>query len=144
MQMALAFSILLDYAKFAFIINLVREIIKDIEDIEGDRIQEMKTLPIWIGIPTTNKVAFLLLLAPVIYLLYYANNYLFNNHLFYGLGYMLMFVIAPLIFSLILIWNAKEKKDYAHISRVLKWIIFFGILTVAVVTLNIKYNGKIV
>ncbi len=144
MQMALAFSILLDYAKFAFIINLVREIIKDIEDIEGDRIQEMKTLPIWIGIPTTNKVAFLLLLAPVIYLLYYANNYLFNNHLFYGLGYMLMFVIAPLIFSLILIWNAKEKKDYAHISRVLKWIIFFGILTVAVVTLNIKYNGKVV
>lgn len=140
-QMALAFSILLDYTKFAFIINLVREIIKDIEDIEGDRIQEMKTLPIWIGVPITNKIAFLLLLAPVIYLLYYANNYLFNNQLYYGLAYMVTLVIAPLIFCLILIWNAKEKKDYSQISRLLKWIIFFGILSVAVVTLNIKYHG---
>ena len=144
MQMSLAFSILLDYAKFAFIINLVREIIKDIEDIEGDRIQEMKTLPIWIGVPITNKVALVLLLAPVIYLLYYANNYLFNNHLYYGLAYMVTLVIAPLIFCLILIWNAKEKKDYSQISRLLKWIIFFGILSVAVVTLNIKLHGQIV
>jgi len=48
-QMALAFSILFDYAKFAFIINLVREIIKDIEDVNGDNSQGIRTLPIIIG-----------------------------------------------------------------------------------------------
>jgi 4-hydroxybenzoate polyprenyltransferase len=53
-QMSVAFSILLDYAKFAFMIILVREIIKDIQDIEGDKHQEMKTLPLVIGINQIN------------------------------------------------------------------------------------------
>jgi 4-hydroxybenzoate polyprenyltransferase len=141
MQMVLAFSILLDYAKFAFIINLVREIIKDIEDIEGDKVQEMKTLPIWIGVKYANKIAFVLLLFPVVYLLYYIKNYLFESNLYFGLLYMITLVIAPLIFCSVLIWNAKEKKHYSQISSLLKWIIFFGILSVAVITLNIKING---
>jgi 4-hydroxybenzoate polyprenyltransferase len=42
--MASLFSILLDYAIFAFVINLIREIVKDLEDINGDTSQGMKTL----------------------------------------------------------------------------------------------------
>ncbi len=140
-QMMLAFSILFDYAKFAFIINLVREIIKDIEDIKGDTLQEMKTLPILIGVSKTNKIAFVLLLLPVLYLLYYVKSNLFDNNLLYSVFYMIALVIAPMIICLIKIWNAKEKSDYTIISSLLKWIIFFGILSIAVITLNIKFNG---
>lgn len=140
-QMMLAFSILFDYAKFAFIINLVREMIKDIEDIKGDTLQEMKTLPILIGVAKTNKIAFLLLLLPVLYLLYYVKIYLFDSTLYYALFYAIALVIAPIIICLIKIWNAKEKSDYSQISSFLKWIIFFGILSVAVITINIKFNG---
>ncbi|OXA66963.1 geranylgeranylglycerol-phosphate geranylgeranyltransferase [Flavobacterium aquatile] len=140
-QMMLAFSILFDYAKFAFIINLVREIIKDIEDIKGDTLQEMKTLPIIIGVPKTNKVAFVLLLLPVLYLFYYVKSNLFDSNLFYAVFYMIALVIAPMVICLIKIWNAKEKNDYTKISSFLKWIIFFGILSIAVITLNIKFNG---
>lgn len=140
-QMYVAFLILFDYAKFAFVINLVREIIKDIEDIEGDKLLEMKTLPIVIGVQKTNKISFVLLLLPIIYLLFYVNNYLFNNNLLYALVYMLVLVIAPLIFCSFRIWNAKEKNDYTSISKFLKWIIFFGILSVVVITLNIKFNA---
>lgn len=140
-QMMLAFSILFDYAKFAFIINLVREIIKDIEDIKGDTLQEMKTLPILIGVSKTNKIAFALLLLPVLYLLYYVKSNLFDNNLLYAVFYMITLVIAPIIICLIKIWNAKEKSDYTQISKLLKWIIFFGILSIAVITLNIKFNG---
>ncbi len=139
-QMTLAFSILLDYAKFAFFINLVREMIKDIEDIEGDNIQEMKTLPIIIGTIKTTKIAFILLLAPTLYLFYYLNQYLFSNNLFYGILYLMILVIAPIILCLIRIWNAKEKKDFQQISTLLKWIIFFGILSIWVITINIKHN----
>jgi 4-hydroxybenzoate polyprenyltransferase len=46
-----------------------------------------------------------------------------------------------MIFGLIQIWNAKEKKDYANISTLLKWIIFFGILSIWVITYNIKHHG---
>lgn len=140
-QMSVAFSILLDYAKFAFMINLVREIIKDIQDIDGDKHQEMKTLPLVIGINKSNKLAFVLLLLPLVYLFYYSYNYLFENNLFIGIFYLLIFVIAPMIFGLIQIWNAKEKKDYANISTLLKWIIFFGILSIWVITYNIKHHA---
>lgn len=140
-QMTLAFSILLDYAKFAFIINLVREIIKDIQDIKGDNNQGMRTLPIIIGIPKTKIITFILLLLPSLYLLYYSKTYLFENNLFYGLAYILALVVAPIIMCLTQIWNAKENKDYRKISTFLKWIIFFGILSIAVVTLNIKHNA---
>lgn len=139
-QMALAFSILLDYAKFAFFINLVREMIKDIEDIEGDKIQEMKTLPIIIGTIKTTKIAFILLLVPTLYLFYYLNQYLFSNNLYYGIFYLMILVIAPIILCLIRIWNAKEKKDFRQISIILKWIIFFGILSIWIITFNIKHN----
>lgn len=140
-QMMLAFAILFDYAKFAFIINLVREIIKDIEDIKGDTLQEMKTLPILIGASKTSKIAFVLLLLPVLYLFYYVKSNLFDNNLLYSVFYMIALVIAPMIICLIKIWNAKEKSDYSQISKLLKWIIFFGILSIAVITLNIKFNG---
>ena len=141
-QMSVAFAILLDYAKFAFLINLVREIIKDIQDINGDKGQNMNTLPIVIGIPKTTKIAFVLLLLPTAYLFYYTNTYLFVNNLYYGIIYMIMLVITPLILCLIRIWNAKELSDYKQISALLKWIIFFGILSIAVITYNIKYHGK--
>ena len=140
-QMMLAFAILFDYAKFAFIINLVREIIKDIEDIKGDTLQQMKTLPILIGVAKTNIIALVLLLLPVLYLFYYVKSNLFDNNLLYAVFYMIALVIAPMIICLIKIWNAKEKSDYTQISSLLKWIIFFGILSIAVITLNIKFNG---
>jgi 4-hydroxybenzoate polyprenyltransferase len=139
-QMGLAFSILFDYAKFAFIINLVREIIKDIEDINGDNSQGIRTLPIIIGTKKTVIISFILLLIPTLYLFYYINDNLFANDLYYSIFYLLALVIAPIIFCLIKIINAKEKSDFHFISQLLKWIIFFGILSVAVITLNIKYN----
>jgi 4-hydroxybenzoate polyprenyltransferase len=139
--MSVAFAILMDYAKFAFIINLVREIIKDIQDVNGDKEQGMKTLPIAIGITKTNKIAFVLLLIPTLYLFYYLNNYLFANNLFYGIIYMFVFVIAPMILGLVRLWNAKETIDYSQISTLLKWIMFFGIISIAVITYNIKHHA---
>ena len=54
--MANLFSILIDYAIFAFIINFIREIVKDIEDVNGDYNQGMNTLPIALGIRRMSKV----------------------------------------------------------------------------------------
>lgn len=54
------FKITIDYAVFAFMINLLREIIKDIEDINGDYKAQMKTLPILIGRDRTIRFAFAL------------------------------------------------------------------------------------
>ena len=139
--MGLLFGILLDYAIFAFIINFIREIVKDLQDVEGDSNQKMSTLPIVLGVKRTTKLVFGLSIVPVILILNYINSNLFSSGLIYGTLYGLVFALAPLLYFSIKIWSAKTSQDFHHLSTVLKWILFFGILSIVVISLNIKYNA---
>lgn len=136
-QMRMTFSILIDFAIMAFIINFIREIVKDLEDINGDYNNGIKTLPIILGVSRTAKVTLVLSFIPFAGILYYTYNYLF--HLQYATIYILAFLIGPLIYFMIKMSGAKNKKDFKHLSDVLKLIIFFGILCIGVIGLNIKY-----
>jgi 4-hydroxybenzoate polyprenyltransferase len=139
--MANLFSVLVDYTVFAFMINLIREMIKDIEDIKGDEEQVMRTLPIIIGSSKTTKLIFAMSFVPIIALFYYVNNYFVSNNLFIATGYTFIFVLGPLFYCTIKIWSAKTKEDFHGISSLLKWILFFGILSIIIITLNINYNA---
>jgi 4-hydroxybenzoate polyprenyltransferase len=138
-QMAVIFSILLDYAIFTFFLNFIREIVKDLEDVDGDYNHGINTLPVAIGINRTVKIVFALSFIPVVAILYYIYNYLFL--LIYTTIYFLFFVVGPLLYFTIKIWNAKTKKDFYQLSLLLKWILFFGILSIVVITINMKYNA---
>jgi 4-hydroxybenzoate polyprenyltransferase len=139
--MGLLFSILLDYAIFAFIVNFIREIVKDLQDIKGDSNQGMNTLPIVLGVKRTAKLVFALSFIPIILIVNYIISNLFTAGLIYGTVYGLFFTLAPLIYFTIQIWLAKTTQDFHHLSTVLKWILFFGILSIVVISLNIKYNA---
>ena len=141
-EMGVMFSILIDYAVFAFIINLIREIVKDMEDVEGDYNNGMSTLPIAIGNEKTSKIAGALGIIAILILFWYINSNLMATKLYYAVIYGLLFVIAPIIFFVVKIWNAKTKQEFHLLSTVLKWVIFFGILSILVINLNIKYNVK--
>ncbi|MEL1241848.1 geranylgeranylglycerol-phosphate geranylgeranyltransferase [Flavobacterium flavipallidum] len=136
------FSILLDYAIFAFMINLLREIVKDLEDFEGDYKEGMKTLAVVLGKQKTTKLLFALSFAPILALLFYANHYLVPNQLIVAEIYSLLFILGPLIYFSIKIWNATSKEDFSILSKVLKWILFFGILSILIISLNIKYHAS--
>jgi 4-hydroxybenzoate polyprenyltransferase len=138
-QMAVVFSILLDYALFAFILNFIREIIKDLEDINGDSNQGMNTLAITLGVKRTSKIVFVLSFVPIFAILFYINNYLFQ--LQFVTFYLLLFVLAPLLFFTMKIWSAKTKNDFNKLSVLLKWILLFGIVSIVVITLNMNYNA---
>ncbi|MFT5254232.1 MAG: 4-hydroxybenzoate polyprenyltransferase [Flavobacteriales bacterium] len=139
--MANLFSILLDFALFAFMINFIREIVKDLEDKKGDEEQGMKTVAIVLGIDKASKLAAILGLIPTAFLLVYINNYFVANNLFAATIYAFVFVVGPLLFFSIKIWPAKNKKEFSKLSLLLKWILFFGIISVVIITLNIKYNA---
>ena len=138
-QMRIVFSILLDYAIFTFFINMLREIIKDIEDVDGDYNQGIRTLPIVIGKSRTAKIVFGLSFIPILFLLYYINAYLLN--LIYTTIYLLLFVMGPLFYFTVKVWSAQTKKEFYTLSLLLKWIMFFGILSVVIISLNMKYNA---
>lgn len=139
-KMGLLFKILTDYAVFAFVLNLIREIIKDAEDIKGDYNQGMQTLPIVIGVNRTAKIMFGLVAIAVAIVLWYTNKHLMSFDLYYAVLYVLFLVLGPLMYVLIKSWNAKSVSDFHHLSTILKWVIFFGILSIAVITYNIKIN----
>ncbi len=122
-------NIIRDYAIFAFLISLIREIVKDIEDIDGDYKAGMKTLPVVIGRERANKTAFILSILTLLSVIYYVITYLFKQQLV--LGYFLIFVIAPLIYVCIKLFNAEQKSQYQHISFILKLVMLTGMLSLA-------------
>jgi 4-hydroxybenzoate polyprenyltransferase len=136
-RMKEAFNILMEYAVFAFIINLIREIVKDLEDMDGDYQSGINTLPITIGIPKTKIIVGILTVISIGILAYYINSNLFE--LDYVIYYTMVFIIGPLIYFGVKLINAVTKKEFHHLSLVLKLILFFGIISIAVIVLNLKH-----
>lgn len=130
-QMSEVFKILLDYAIFAFIINLIREIVKDLEDLDGDKASGVNSLAIVLGINKTTKLLFTFTIASIGLLLYYLNQNLLQFD--YILYYSLLFIVGPLLYFSIKILAAKEKKEFNHLSKVLKIILLFGIISILLV-----------
>ena len=139
--MGLLFGILLDYAIFAFLLNFIREIVKDLEDVKGDAHQGMRTLPIIFGVKKTTKIVLVLSLIPIICIVYYLNYYLFQSGLIISSIYGFVFILAPLIYFTLKIMPATQTNDFHHLSAVLKWVLFFGILSIVVISLNIKHHA---
>ena len=139
--MGLIFGVMIDYAVFAFIVNFLREIVKDLEDVNGDYNQGMNTLPIVLGVARTAILVFWLSFIPIGVLLYYINTYFLGFNLFIITGYALALVVAPLIYFTVKMFSARSHKDFHHLSNVLKLVMFFGIVSVAVLTYNLKFHA---
>jgi 4-hydroxybenzoate polyprenyltransferase len=116
------------YASFAFFMTLIREIIKDIEDLKGDNSFGCKTLPILIGIRKTKTVIyFILTLFGVIVVVL---NYFYKALPF---SYYMLFLFGPLVFLLLRLARADMKKDFAFLSSFCKVIMLLGIISMAFV-----------
>jgi 4-hydroxybenzoate polyprenyltransferase len=120
------------FSYFAFITTLTREIIKDVEDYEGDSAYGRNTLPIVLGIPKTKAVIVFLISATILSLIYLFKTYLLLNWKddidFVSLLYFLVFLIVPLILLLVMIVGAKSKKEYHRANILSKLIMLGGIL----------------
>jgi 4-hydroxybenzoate polyprenyltransferase len=130
------FKILIDYAVFAFLINLVRELIKDIEDVDGDYNAQMNTLPIAIGRDRAKHVAFVISLLPILTVVYFIVTYLYKHQI--AIGYFLIFILAPLIYGSLKIYNATLKKQFHHISTIYKIVMLLGMLSLILYPLILK------
>lgn len=119
------FSVVLDYSLFAFFINFIREIVKDLQDINGDKKGDMNTLPIAIGRKRTITITFILGVLMVCGVVFYMYQYLYNQQVL--LLYFLFAIVAPLLYFCIKAWSAENKKDYGFLSTLLKIIMFTGI-----------------
>lgn len=122
------------YSFFAFIVSLIREIAKDIEDIRGDEKFRAKTLPIVIGIRKTKNVmiALQLLLLSVMFVfagLFGAISATDIEVSFIFIIYSFLFICLPLGYILLKTKAADLKKDFSGLSLYYKAIMILGILS---------------
>lgn len=125
---SMIFRILIDYATFAFILNLIREIVKDVQDIDGDKNGGINTIPIAIGRKRTNILIFILGVIATLLVISYMYLYLYENQVL--MLYFLFFIVGPLLYFCIKTWTSETKKDYAFLSTILKTIMFLGMCSI--------------
>lgn len=135
--LSVIFQVLLDYAIFAFIISFIREVVKDLRDMDKDYNDGVATLPIVLGKERTAKLVFFLSLIPVGLLLYYGKTYIINFT--WAFIYGLIFILGPMVYFLIRMWSAKTSKEFHTLSFVLKLVLAFTILFIVLITFNMKY-----
>lgn len=139
--MANLFSILLDYAIFVFSSIFIREIVIDLANTAGENSHEMTTLPAILGAKKTTKIVFVLSSFLLILLTYYVNIYFMENSLYLATLYFMIFILAPLLYFAFKIWNATTRKEFQHLSSILKLIHVFGIIAIAIVSYNSNHHA---
>ncbi|HPA30189.1 MAG TPA: geranylgeranylglycerol-phosphate geranylgeranyltransferase [Bacteroidia bacterium] len=130
-NLRLIIAITAAYAFFAFLISLVREIIKDMEDIEGDREFGCNTLPIVAGINNAKLIAIglLLLIVGLILFLQIKQAWWESLPVF---GYTILFVQLPLLILSVKLFLSAEKKHFKVASMIAKVVMVGGILSLPV------------
>ena len=116
------------YAGFAFIISLIREVIKDIEDMEGDRRYGCTTMPIVWGV-NASKIFIAVWLVVLLALLISLQFYVLQFHWWFSALYSVVFIIAPLINIFRNLFTAIKPEDYHRLSSRCKLVMLTGILS---------------
>ncbi len=120
------FAYLLWYASFAFTTTLLRELLKDMEDFDGDEKAQYKTFPIWFGLKATKSLALFYVAVNLIVLFYILFTNFYDNVVI-NFWYLYALFAIPFLALAYLISQAEVKKDFMYASLFTKLIMFAGI-----------------
>ncbi len=114
-------------ATFAFILSLMNEIIKDLRTVEGDKKYKIRTLPtVWGLLKTKEFLKWLSIITAFIISIIAITKFKTNIT---ALSYAFIFIIGPLFLLNIWVYKAQQTIDYERISKLNKFIIFTGIMS---------------
>ncbi len=125
------FNWIAGFAFFAFLTTLIREIIKDSEDFEGDSAYGMNTLPIIVGIKYTRVVLVSLISILMVSLAWVILKFILISGAktdYLSAGYFLILLIAPSILLIVRVISARNREDYHKASGITKLIMLAGIM----------------
>ena len=128
-----AFNVLLwqmkFYAGFAFLATLAREIVKDLEDKEGDAEYDINTIAVQFGAVAAKIIAAMVILSLLAGLAYFIQSFYVvkatKEFLYLGIC-----VAAPVLAALVFLLTAKQNRDYTRVSMFLKIIMLLGIFSI--------------
>jgi 4-hydroxybenzoate polyprenyltransferase len=120
------------HAIFLFLLILIREIVKDLENLSGDFALDYKTLPVKYGEKTTKIILSILIGLALI------SNLLLIKY--FDLGYMDYYFYVSLIGFVILfllIWNSNQKLQFTLIHNLLKLVIVVGVFSILLIDVDL-------
>jgi len=124
------------YALFAFLTTMIREILKDIEDVEGDRTEGCHTLPIAYGINISRRVVSALVFLTILILLV-CQFICFTHQLKLLAVYIFLVIQLPFFILAYRLIKAETKDDFHSISSLMKIIMVAGILGIQLINVHI-------
>lgn len=125
------------YTGFAFVISLIREVVKDMEDIDGDRRYGCNTMPIAWGV-TSTKVFVSVWLVVLIGMLLVVQFYVLILSWWWSAVYSLVLIIIPLFYIFKLLLAANTSRDYHKVSSLIKMVMFAGLLSMIFFRIYLK------
>ena len=116
------------YAGFAFIISLIREMIKDMEDVEGDRKYDCRTFPIIFGMNAAKiySATWLIILCAMLLVMIF---YVLQFGWWIAAVYTLLCIFIPSVNILLKLFKASNSNAFHKLSSSVKWIMLTGILS---------------
>lgn len=130
------FRLAILYAGFAFIISLIREAIKDMEDMPGDARYGCRTMPVVWGINAT-KVYTAVWLVVLIALLIVIQVYILQFRWWLPVTYCITAIIFPLVIVLFKLRKSSTTKEFHQLSTMTKLVMFTGILSMTFFYFNL-------
>jgi 4-hydroxybenzoate polyprenyltransferase len=121
-----AWILILALSFFAFITTLLREILKDIEDVDGDKEYGCKTMPVVIGVNGAKNVAVTISLATMLCLAYIQVIY-WNKYNMLAFYYIMFAIQLPFSFLIYKTYKAQAKTDYRFAGNIAKFIMLMGV-----------------
>ncbi|WP_295122266.1 geranylgeranylglycerol-phosphate geranylgeranyltransferase [uncultured Chitinophaga sp.] len=116
------------YAIFAFVISMVREVVKDLEDMIGDSKDGCRTIPIVWGVAPAKRLCFGLLLGLQV-LIILVEIRIGVMGWYWAIAYLVLFVQLPILYILRLLQQAHLPDHYHRVSSLVKVLMLTGILS---------------
>lgn len=131
------YYVIFAHASFLFLLILIREMIKDLENIIGDLAQNYRTIPVILGEFFSKKIITFLVLCTVIPV------YILID--IFDVGYMDIYFYASfviLIFFLIKLWKSDSKENYLLLHNIIKFIIVAGVFSIVLIKPSVLIHGR--
>lgn len=131
------YEVIFGHATFLFLLLLIREMIKDLENIKGDLANDYKTIPIIYGETVSKKIITALTITTIIPV--YVLIEIFD------VGYMDMyfyFCLIILIFFMLRLWKSDTKEQFLLLHNVLKFLIVAGVFSIILINPSVLWHGR--
>jgi 4-hydroxybenzoate polyprenyltransferase len=131
------YEVIFAHATFLYLLILIRELIKDLENIEGDLIADYKTIPVVFGEKKAKSIITILTILTLIPVYFLVE--------IYNVGYMDIYFylsLIALLFFMMLLWKATTKTEYLKLHFLLKFIIVSGVFCIVLIEPSVLIHGK--